>query len=174
MKQISRLKLLLLLAGTLSLTLSAPMMTAAQAQTNPPTAPPPRQHNWLNLTPEQQAKMQQIRQAEREQMNNILTAEQRATLQTARQNRQNPRNVFESLNLTDEQKTRIEQVRRRSREQMDAILTPEQRQQMQQRRPPHPNPIEMRSLIALLGGQDVHPTRFTTIDREIIYESAFS
>ncbi len=82
--------------------------------------------------------MQQIRQAEREQMNNILTAEQRATLQTARQNRQNPRNVFESLNLTDEQKTRIEQVRRRSREQIDAILTPEQRQQMQQRRPPRP------------------------------------
>ena len=30
------------------------------------------------------------------------------------------------------------------------------------------------SALALLGGQDVHPTRFTTIDREIIYESAFS
>ena len=136
--RISNLKLLLLLASTVSLTLSAGMMTAAKAQTNPPNAPPPRQQNWLNLTPEQQTKMQQIRQAEREQMNSILTPEQRTRLETARLNRQNPRQVFESLNLTDEQKTRIEQVRRRSREQMDAILTPEQRQQMQQRRPPRP------------------------------------
>ena len=136
--RISNLKLLLLLAGTVSLTLSAGMMNAAKAQTNPPTAPPPKQQNWLNLTPEQETKMRQIRQAAREQMNGILTPEQRTTLETARQNRQNPRQVFESLNLTDEQKTRIEQVRRRSREQMDAILTPEQRQQMQQRRPPRP------------------------------------
>lgn len=135
---ISNLKLLLLLASTVSLTLSAGMMTAAFAQTNSPTAPPPRQQNWLNLTPEQETKMRQIRQAAREQMDSILTPEQRTTLETARLNRQNPRQAFESLNLTDEQKTRIEQVRRSSREQMDAILTPEQRQQMQQRRPPRP------------------------------------
>jgi Spy/CpxP family protein refolding chaperone len=136
--RLSHLKLLPLLAGTVSLALSAGIMTAGKAQTNPPTAPPPRQQNWLNLTPEQQAKMQQIRQAEREQMDSILTAEQRSRLETARLNRQDPRQVFESLNLTDEQKARIEQVRRRSREQMDAILTPEQRQQMQQRRQSRP------------------------------------
>ena len=129
--KLAHLKLLPLLAATV-------LIAPAIAQTNPPPPPPPRQQNWLNLTPEQQAKMQQIRQAEREQMNSILTAEQRSILETARQNRQNPRQVFESLNLTDEQKTRIQQVRRSSREQMDAILTPEQRQLMQQRRPPRP------------------------------------
>jgi periplasmic protein CpxP/Spy len=132
--RISNLKLLPLLAGTVCLALSAGIMPVAFAQTNPPTAPPPRQQDWLNLTPEQQAKMRQIRQAAQAQMDSILTAEQRAMLQTARQNRQNRRQVFESLNLTDEQKARIQQVRRASREQIDAILTPEQRQQMQQRR----------------------------------------
>lgn len=136
--RLSHLKLLPLLAGTVSLALSAAMMPVAFAQTNAPAAPPSRQQNWLNLTPEQQTKMQQIRQAEREQINSILTTEQRGILENARQNRQNPRQVFESLNLTDEQKTRLEQVRRRSREQMDAILTPEQRQQMQQRRQSRP------------------------------------
>lgn len=135
----SNIKLLPLLVGTVSLALSAATIPAVFAQSNTPTAPKERhQQNWLNLTPEQQTRMQQIKQAERQQMDNILTAEQKTRLETARANRENPRQVFESLNLTDEQKAKMEEVRRASKEQMDAILTPEQRQQLQQRRPPRP------------------------------------
>lgn len=86
--------------------------------------------------------MQRIKQSGREQMDNILTAEQKARLETARANRENPREVFESLNLTDEQKAQMEEVRRASKEQMDAILTAEQRQQLQQHRQSRPEGMQ--------------------------------
>lgn len=138
---ISTVKVLPLLTGAMVLTLSATTIPAAFAQsTTPPEPPPPplEQQNWLNLTPEQQEKMKQIREAERQQMDSILTAEQKARLQAAREKRENPRQAFESLNLTAEQKTKIQQVHRASRQQMDAILTAQQRQLLQQRRPPKP------------------------------------
>lgn len=123
----------------LALILSATTIWAVFAQsTTPPEPPPLEQQNWLNLTPEQQAKMKQIWEAERQQMDNILTAEQKARLQAAREKREDPRQVFESLNLTTEQKAKIQEVHRASRQQMDAILTPQQRQLLQQRRPPQP------------------------------------
>ncbi|HEY9596237.1 MAG TPA: hypothetical protein V6D33_01030, partial [Cyanophyceae cyanobacterium] len=78
----------------------------------------------------------------RQQIDNILTVEQKTRLETARANRQNPRQAFESLNPTDEQKNKIEEVRRASKEQMDAILTAEQRQQLEQHRPPNPEGME--------------------------------
>ena len=136
--QISKLKYLSLLAGMISLATSVAIVPVVLAQSNTPPAPP----NWLNLTSEQQAKMQQIRQAEQQQMDNILTAEQKARLETARQNREDPHRVFESLNLTDDQKAKIQELRRTSKEQMDAILTAEQRQQMQQHPPFPPVPPE--------------------------------
>jgi Spy/CpxP family protein refolding chaperone len=60
-------------------------------------------------------------------------------LETARANRENPRQVFESLNLTADQRSQLDELRRNTREQIDAILTPEQRQQMQQHRPHRPD-----------------------------------
>ena len=141
--RLSNIKLLPLLVGTVSLALSAAIIPAAFAQSNTPTAPKERhQQNWLNLTPEQQEQMQRIKQSQREQMDNILTAEQKARLETARANRENPRQVFESLNLTDEQKAQMEEVRRASKEQMDAILTAEQRQQLQQHRQSRPERMQ--------------------------------
>jgi len=113
--RLSNIKLLPLLVGTMSLALSAAIIPAVFAQSNTPTAPKERhQQNWLNLTPEQQEQMQRIKQSQREQMDNILTAEQKARLETARANQENPRQVFESLNLTDEQKAQMEEVRRAS------------------------------------------------------------
>lgn len=105
--------------------------------------------NFLNLTSEQQARMEQIRQNERSQIEAILTAEQKAQLQTQRgtrkaptgenrrtpptgENRGVPPAPFASLNLTTEQRSQIEAVRRSSREQMEAVLTPEQRQKVQE------------------------------------------
>ncbi|MGE5658421.1 MAG: Spy/CpxP family protein refolding chaperone [Actinomycetota bacterium] len=128
-----------LLAGTLFLVLFAANILAAFAQ--PHTLPPPEGHpNLLNLTQEQQEKMQKIRQSEQAQFDNILTPEQKARLQTARDNREAPCQAFASLNLTEEQKTKIQELRRATMQQIDSILTPEQRQQMQQHPPAPPPP----------------------------------
>jgi Spy/CpxP family protein refolding chaperone len=136
--KISNIKLFAIVAGVASVTLGAATIPAVLAQSNNSTNQPPRHENRLNLTSDQQAKMQQIHESERSQMDSILTADQKSRLDAAKQNGQNPRQVFESLNLTAEQKTQMEAVRRASREQMDALLTAEQRQQMQQHRPSRP------------------------------------
>ncbi|MBD2183312.1 hypothetical protein H6S82_20160 [Planktothrix sp. FACHB-1355] len=107
----------------------------------------------LNLTPEQQAQMRQIRQSTRTQIENILTPEQRnqwnAAMEQMRTNRgqrgqrgqsgQGDRGsqlgqMLSALNLTPEQKAQIQRISQESKQKMDAILTPEQRQQMQQMR----------------------------------------
>ncbi|HEY9693313.1 MAG TPA: hypothetical protein V6D15_13965, partial [Oculatellaceae cyanobacterium] len=95
--KISNVKVLLLLAGMASVTVAATAIPAVFAQSNTQTQAP-RHQNWLNLTSEQQAKMDQIRQSERSQMDSILTADQKSRLETAKQNRQDRRQVFESLN----------------------------------------------------------------------------
>jgi Spy/CpxP family protein refolding chaperone len=144
----SKIKLFPLLAGAIALSVSLAPILPALAQSPESSTPTeqnrmPRHRNWLNLTPDQQAQMEQIRQNTRSQIDAILTAEQRAQLQRERENRGTPQAgehrgmrhlPFDSLNLTDEQRSQIETVMRSSREQMDAILTPEQRQQLQQHR----------------------------------------
>jgi Spy/CpxP family protein refolding chaperone len=145
----SKIKPLPLLAGAIALSLSIASALPAFSQSTNPTAPTQRNQmrrpNFLNLTAQQQAQMEQIRQNKRSQIDAILTAEQKAQLQRARENRGNSRagerrgmpHPLASLNLTAEQRSRIEAVMRSSREQMDAILTPEQRQQMQQHKQQH-------------------------------------
>lgn len=133
------IKFLPLLAGAFSLSLSLVQIPAALAQSNMPPGSPAggetnqmQRPNRLNLSPEQKEEMKRIKESERQQMSNILTSEQKARLEAARANQENPRQVFQSLNLTEEQITKIKEVREASRQQMEAILTPEQRQQMQQ------------------------------------------
>ena len=83
----------------------------------------------LNLTDAQKAQMRQIRESTRQQIEAILTPEQKAQMATARQQRQRP-----NLNLTDEQKARIRTIRQNAQSQIEAMLTPEQKQQLQQLR----------------------------------------
>jgi periplasmic protein CpxP/Spy len=163
-----QIKLLPLLTGAIALSLSLASALPAFSQstekppvpTEQPTEQPternrmPHHRNFLNLTSDQQAQMEQIHQNARSQIDNILTAEQKAQLESARENRGTPRRGenrgmpgrrFDSLNLTDEQRSQIESVRNTAREQMDAILTDEQRQQMEEHRQqrqdrPQPNP----------------------------------
>lgn len=130
--RLSKVKLLPLLAGMVSLSLYAAVVPVVLAQSNTPNTPREAPPNFLNLTQEQQEQMRQIREAVREQMDNILTAEQRSRLEAAKANRENPRQVWESLNLTDEQQAQMEEVRRASKDQMDAILTAEQRQRLEE------------------------------------------
>ncbi len=152
----SQLKPLSLLAGAIALSLSfASALPAFSQSTEKPPAPTeqpndqnrmPHHRNWLNLTSDQQAQMEQIHQNTRSQIDNILTAEQKAQLEAARANRGTarpeghrgmPGQRFDSLNLTADQRSQIESVRSAAKEQMDAILTPEQRQQMEQHRQEH-------------------------------------
>jgi periplasmic protein CpxP/Spy len=154
----SKLRLLPLMAGVIALSVSIGSATPAFSQATNPTPPSEagrhmRRHNFLNLTAEQQAQMEQIHQNTRSQIDAILTEEQRAQLQSERENR-TPRTgefrrmppdgngqmlppPFASLNLTEEQRSQIEAVMRSSREQMDAVLTEEQRQQLEQHRQEH-------------------------------------
>jgi Spy/CpxP family protein refolding chaperone len=138
-------RILTLLTGAIALSISSTLPAFAQSTT--PTAPSPGHRmghmKFLNLTAEQQAKIEQIRQNTRSQIDNILTAEQKAQLQRERENQGTPPALggqgkrgggfFASLNLTAEQRSQIEAVKRSAKEQIDAILTPEQRQQLQQR-----------------------------------------
>lgn len=150
----SQIKPLPLFAGVITLAVLFASTLPAFSQSTNPTPPTQRgqmrRPNFLNLTAEQQAQMEQIRQNTRSQIDAILTAEQKAQLQRERENRgippggENrgtarpmPRSPFDSLNLTAEQRSQIEAVMRSSREQMDAILTPEQRQQLQQHQQQH-------------------------------------
>jgi periplasmic protein CpxP/Spy len=80
----------------------------------------------LNLSADQKAKIKTIRDSAKQQMDDILTAEQKAQIQQAKQTRQRP-----NLNLTADQKTRMKTVRESSQSQIKALLTPEQQQQLE-------------------------------------------
>jgi len=129
-------KLSLLLPGAIALLLSATPVLVAHAQSTAPTAPTGQRmqkQNRLNLTSDQKAKLKTIRENTRQQIEGVLTSEQRAKLQADRGQPGMKRGQdLKSLNLTDDQKARIKAIRQASRTQMDSVLTPEQRNQAQQ------------------------------------------
>ncbi|MBD2121749.1 P pilus assembly/Cpx signaling pathway, periplasmic inhibitor/zinc-resistance associated protein [Trichocoleus sp. FACHB-262] len=155
-----KLKLIPLLAGAIAMTLAAaPLATqVVQAQSNTGT-PSQSGHrmkgmkgmNTLNLSAEQRAQMQQIHEATKAQIEQVLTAEQRQQLEAAKEQRQatraerraaregqarpqgetrERRGPFANLNLSAEQQTRIQEIRQASRQRMEAVLTEEQRQKL--------------------------------------------
>ena len=85
----------------------------------------------LNLTDTQKQQLKTIRANTRQQMQSILTDEQRAKLESAGQSGDR-KEVMKSLNLTDAQKQQMRDIRKKSREQTLAILTPEQRSKFEQ------------------------------------------
>ncbi len=127
-------KFFLLLPGAIALLISAAPVLTASAQSSAPTAPRVGQkmQNRLNLTADQKAKLKTIRDSVRQQIEGVLTSEQRATLQADRGQGMKRGQVWKSLNMSDDQKAKIKQIRESARSQMDSVLTPEQRSQMQQ------------------------------------------
>lgn len=83
----------------------------------------------LNLTDEQKAKIKQIREATKQQIDAILTAEQKEQRRVAREQNKKTR-----LNLTEDQKAKIKAIRQDSKAQIEAVLTPEQKQKLQELR----------------------------------------
>ncbi|HEY9880909.1 MAG TPA: hypothetical protein V6D29_20795 [Leptolyngbyaceae cyanobacterium] len=128
-------KLLPLFAGALSLALSAVVIPAAMAQTTVSQEQGNRQElNRLDLTSEQQAQMDQIRQDVRSQIADVLTPDQKARVQEGRANGESPREIFESLDLSADQRSQLQDIRQSARSRAAEVLTPEQRQEVRQNR----------------------------------------
>jgi len=129
----------ILFLSLLTLCLGAAVPSYAQPlRPNPADTSRPR----LNLSDAQKEQMRALKQKTRQQVEAVLTPEQRSQLQSAIQNGQSPREAMRSLNLTDAQREQIRAIRESSRQQRLAILTPEQRarvEQMRRDRPPRPS-----------------------------------
>jgi Spy/CpxP family protein refolding chaperone len=137
-----QLKKLALIAGAVALTLTAtPFAVQAQTTSSRPLLAQQagKKGPWqeLGLTDAQKEQIKQIKNSTRTQIEAVLTPEQRAKLQAAKQaagqgQRQRGKEVWQSLNLTDAQKAQIRQIKETSQQQIEAVLTPEQRAKLQQ------------------------------------------
>jgi Spy/CpxP family protein refolding chaperone len=116
-----------------------PSIVAAQSSpspTSPSLSKPQRRGGmWaqLNLSGAQKQQLKTIHDTTKQQIEGVLTEEQRAKLAEARQSGDR-KGAWKSLNLTADQKQKIGDIRKRSKEQSLAILTPEQRAQLEQMR----------------------------------------
>lgn len=142
-----KIKLMPLLAGLITLSaVATPLLVKAQANT-PAQAQPTqttRQDKWdkLGLSDAQKQQLRQIRDEMRTEIyKTVLTPQQQAQLDAARQNRQadqarqgGKRGFMASLNLTDAQKAKMKEIKETYKPRLQAVLTPAQQQQMQQMR----------------------------------------
>ncbi|MEA5478862.1 Spy/CpxP family protein refolding chaperone [Pseudanabaena galeata UHCC 0370] len=112
-----------------------PNLVAAQNTTqNSSEKRKPRQgEGWkqLNLTEAQKAQMKSIRESAKARHQSVLTAEQRAIMEQARQSGDR-KGVRNSLNLTDAQKQQMKAIAEDTKTQMKNVLTPAQQQQLEQ------------------------------------------
>jgi|SRR5579883_1865884 Spy/CpxP family protein refolding chaperone len=123
-----KIKTLFVLPGTIMLMLA--ILPVIPYFNNAADAQPAQAQRWgkqLNLTDAQKEQIKQIHESAKEQIDAILTQDQKDQLQQARQQHTRP-----SLNLSDEQKAQIKKIRQDAQSQIEALLTPEQQQQLQQ------------------------------------------
>jgi exopolysaccharide biosynthesis protein len=127
-------KALFLLPGAIALLIAgAPFVPAliptAVAQS---TQQPTHGKGWmnkLNLSDTQKAAIKKIRESSRQQMEAILSQDQKDQMKLARQNHQRPK-----LNLSDDQKTKLKAIHDDAERQILAQLNEDQKQQYQQLR----------------------------------------
>jgi Spy/CpxP family protein refolding chaperone len=82
----------------------------------------------LNITATQKAEFDRIKTETRQQMEAILTPEQKLAIQNARRQSRHPHHAMRAANLTAEQRTKAEEIMQASRRKMVAVLTAEQKQ----------------------------------------------
>ncbi|WP_421654788.1 Spy/CpxP family protein refolding chaperone [Leptothermofonsia sp. ETS-13] len=102
----------------------------AWAQNNPANSLPIM--TGVNLTPQQENQLSQIRNQARSQIQSILTLEQRNQFITALQKGQSFRAAIAAMNLSSSQQTQLRTVFQSARKQMGDVLTPQQKQQFMQ------------------------------------------
>jgi periplasmic protein CpxP/Spy len=91
-----------------------------------------RHLDGLNLTPEQQTKVQQLHTATEAKMDAVFTPEQRQKLAEIKAQRQANRPNKAAWNLTADQKAKLKAIRQNNMAQLNTILTPEQQAQLRQ------------------------------------------
>lgn len=136
-----------MMGGAAALVLAiAPLWADAQTQTPPAQGQnQPTQSGYgrgmgmmqppFELTDAQEAQMQQIRQETREQIANVLTAEQRQGFREGLEAGEPFPMVIHSLDLTDAQHEQLRTIMQNSMEQRRNVLTDEQRAQLRERGP---------------------------------------
>ncbi len=82
----------------------------------------------LNLSDEQAAQIEALRTSAHDQMEAILTDEQRTALESSENQ---GRRAWRQLDLSEDQRSQLRTIRESTREQIGALLTDEQRQQME-------------------------------------------
>lgn len=82
----------------------------------------------LNLSDEQAAQIEALRTSAHDQMEAILTDEQRTALENSESQ---GRRAWRQLDLSEDQRSQLRTIRESTREQIGALLTDEQRQQME-------------------------------------------
>jgi periplasmic protein CpxP/Spy len=92
----------------------------------------------LDLTTDQEAKLAQIRQDTRVQLEDLLTAEQQETFTTKMSQGATFREAIAAINPSEEQRTQIRDTLQSARQSVSEVLTPEQRQQAQEWRQSRP------------------------------------
>ncbi|MEC4985114.1 MAG: Spy/CpxP family protein refolding chaperone [Oscillatoria sp. PMC 1068.18] len=131
-----KLKLIPIVIAAIAMSV-APLTANAQT-TNPQGRQRPpkmeRAFSQLNLSESQQAELRRIHEEKKTQMENILTQEQRNSIESARSSGEHPRRAFGSLNLTSEQRERMREIMESAREESHNVLTDAQRQQLEQMR----------------------------------------
>ncbi|MEM9806378.1 MAG: Spy/CpxP family protein refolding chaperone, partial [Cyanobacteria bacterium P01_D01_bin.56] len=111
------------------LMLTAVIGTTAILKAGGANAFPPGVAEELNVTPEQQAELDAIRENAHSQMDTVLTDDQLATLEgtTGRDRKR----AMRQLDLSEEQRTQIRSIRQDSRAAVEEVLTDEQQAQLQ-------------------------------------------
>ncbi|MCL6435936.1 MAG: hypothetical protein K6T90_17340 [Leptolyngbyaceae cyanobacterium HOT.MB2.61] len=86
----------------------------------------------VNLSPQQENQLSQIRNQARNQIQSILTPEQRNQFIAALQTGQSFRAAIAVMNLSPDQQTQLRTVFQSACKQMADVLTPQQKQQFMQ------------------------------------------
>jgi Spy/CpxP family protein refolding chaperone len=84
----------------------------------------------LNLTEAQKAQLKTIHESAKTQRQNVLTPEQRAKIEQARQSGER-KGIRKSLNLTEAQKQQMKAIGATTKTQVQNVLTPEQKSQLE-------------------------------------------
>ncbi len=113
--------------------LSAPLSMTNAAQAEDGERRGSQRFEQLNLTDNQSAQIQAIRANSRSQVQSVLTAEQRATLESTE-----GRGAWRELGLTDSQREQVRSIREASRAEVSSVLTEDQRAQLQSMREGRP------------------------------------
>jgi periplasmic protein CpxP/Spy len=140
-RQSMKFKNLSLLATAIALSLTAipytanakPAQQVAQANPQPnqqPNVAPPPQ---ITLTPQQQEKVKKINLQVRNDINKVLSPNQRKQLETSLKARRTPQEITGDLKLTQQQGQKLRQIVVASQQQIfNNVLNDQQRQQIQQ------------------------------------------